>query len=112
MTPDNSYLIDVECLEPVGPRTTRVIGPEARWARPSLGHLRQLMRHVFTRPAETLIRTANARKEAVANWDIRVTGRSLAREIDRFLGDGIWPKWVGKTRVFSSSARVGAGPAE
>lgn len=98
MTPDNSYLIDVECLEPVRAGTTRVIGPEARWARPSLGHLRQLMRHVFTRPAEALTRAANARREALAYWDFTVTGRSLAREIDRL--------------AFSSSARVGAGPAE
>jgi glycosyltransferase involved in cell wall biosynthesis len=86
MTDANSYLLDVEHLDVVGPGATQNISPKARWASPSRSHLRRLMRRLSARPAEALARAATARRQAVAQWDIAVTGRNLAREIDRLLG--------------------------
>ncbi|MDK2930708.1 MAG: hypothetical protein PWR07_839 [Bacillota bacterium] len=54
MTPDNSLLIDVECLEPVpafGIPNDRVYAG-SRWARPSEAHLRRLMRWAYENRAQ------------------------------------------------------------
>jgi len=84
----NSYLIAVEELEPVGQHASRVISASANWARPSVGHLRQLMRHVFSRPPEAQARAARARRDAVSRWDLAVTGRLLVAEVEGVLATG------------------------
>lgn len=77
-----AYLIDVERLEPAPPDVElgHLYGG-LRWAKPSLAHLQALMRHVFTRQAEARAKGEQARREAVARWDTRVTGPAFAREL-------------------------------
>lgn len=84
MTAHNSYLIDIEGLEPVGAG----VHPDIRghyWARPSVSHLRELMRHVYSHPDEARERAAAARADVAARWNARDTCRRLARELDKFL---------------------------
>lgn len=86
MRPDNSYLIEVEELVPAGASDRPDPYRGLRWARPSLAHLRRLMRAVYSDPEAARERGGRARADVVAAWDVAVTGDRLAAELGRFLG--------------------------
>lgn len=88
MNGTNSYLVDIEGLEPMvltGPGAGHNDETSRRWARPSVSHLRKLMRQVYENPAEGRARGLVARRDVTARWDYRVTCQALARELDKFL---------------------------
>jgi glycosyltransferase involved in cell wall biosynthesis len=68
----NSYPVEIEGVFPVSPKVDR--GPFAghRWAEPSLEHLRQQMRRVFSNPEEAHARAARGRADMVSQFDWRV----------------------------------------
>lgn len=79
---DNAFLIDVEALEPVprfGTPSDFVYGG-FRWARPSLVHLRHLMRWVYEHREAARLKALKARKaiESSLSWEA-----SAKRMIDR-----------------------------
>jgi len=85
MNDPNSFLVDIEGLEavPAGVHPESYRG--VRWARPSVAHLRRLMRIVFERPDLARARGLTARADAVTTWDVYRTCERLARELDRLL---------------------------
>jgi len=85
MSQDNSYLIEVEGLEPVASEPGLDFLRGRRWARPSLPHLRELLRRVVERPEEAGARARRARADVLAGWTADQTGDGLARELDRRL---------------------------
>ena len=65
----NSYLIDVEAMEPA--RDAVDFPPPSdfgEWARPDLNHLARLMRHVVQHPEEARAKGMVARRDAVERW--------------------------------------------
>lgn len=90
MTPENSYLIVVDGLEPaeflpgVGLSQT-ASGEPPRWARPSVAHLREQMRRVFSNRREAAARGERARVDIRAGWDERVTCEAMAVGLRRLL---------------------------
>ncbi|HEY8495839.1 MAG TPA: glycosyltransferase [Limnochordales bacterium] len=82
----NAYLIDVERLEPA-PRDVELghLYGGLRWAKPSITHLRALMRHVFTHQEEARAKGERARREAVTRWDTRVTGPAFVQELAQWV---------------------------
>jgi glycosyltransferase involved in cell wall biosynthesis len=84
MTRENSYLIEVEGLEPAAGDPMARLYEGEHWARPSLEDLRRLMRRVVERPDEAAERARKAREDSAA-WSVAATCGRLARELDRFI---------------------------
>ena len=63
----NAYVIESEGVSPVSARDGFLA--EHRWASPSVDHLRQLLRTIFSHPEEARNRARNGRAEVVANRD-------------------------------------------
>lgn len=80
---ENSYLIDVEGLVPASVEEESFAGH--LWAQPSVDHLRQLMRQVFSHPAEARRRAHQGREDMVANWDWSITAPLWIDEFRRLL---------------------------
>ena len=85
MSQDNSYLIEVDGLEPAASEPGLDFFRGRRWARPSLPHLRELLRRVVERPEEAGAKAQRARADVLAGWTADQTGDGLAREVDRHL---------------------------
>jgi glycosyltransferase involved in cell wall biosynthesis len=85
MSQDNSYLIEVEGLEPAASEPGLDLLGGRRWARPSLPHLRELLRRVVEHPEEAGTRGRRARADVLAGWTADQTGDGLAHELDRHL---------------------------
>jgi glycosyltransferase involved in cell wall biosynthesis len=79
----NSYLIEVEGLVPASPEVEYYAGH--RWAQPSVDHLRQLMRTVFSHPEDARGRAALGRQEITEHWDWDVVLKRWAAEFRRLL---------------------------
>jgi len=88
MNDGNSYLVDVERLEAVPANTKPGLLGGQRWARPSLEHLRVLMRRVYENREEARERGNRAKADVAAGWNIEVTCGRLARELDKWLPAG------------------------
>ncbi|NJB66729.1 glycosyltransferase involved in cell wall biosynthesis [Desulfobaculum xiamenense] len=70
MNDSNSYLVDVDGIVPVGEdqvRTNPLYGGQ-NWAEPSVGHLRELMRHVFEHRDEAAQVGKRARTHILNNF--------------------------------------------
>lgn len=80
---DNSYLIDIEGLVPASVEEEVFAGH--LWAQPSVDHLRQLMRRVFSNPAEARTRARQGRKDMVSSWDWSITASAWVDEFRRLL---------------------------
>lgn len=66
---ENSYLLRVDGLEPVpGFADNEICRQGANWARPSLAHLKELMRHVYEHRDEARARGEVARSHVVENY--------------------------------------------
>jgi glycosyltransferase involved in cell wall biosynthesis len=76
---DNSFLIGMEGLVPALPEEEHLAGH--RWAEPSVDHLRELMREVFSNGEEAGKRAKQGRKDAVERWDWSVV---IAQWTDAF----------------------------
>lgn len=59
----NGYLIDVERFTPFLPSQSRLL-----WALPSIAHLRQLMRHVYTHRPEAAAKAALGRHTVIGSF--------------------------------------------
>jgi glycosyltransferase involved in cell wall biosynthesis len=77
MNDENSYLVDVEALVPAERDTARYAG--RRWAQPSVEHLEELLRRVYSRREESRARGLAARGHIVANFSLPIVG-ALLRE--------------------------------
>lgn len=80
---ENSYLIDIEGLVPAAVEEEIFAGH--LWAQPSLDHLRQLMRRVFSQRDEARARGQQGRRDMVANWDWTVRAPAWVNEFRRIL---------------------------
>jgi glycosyltransferase involved in cell wall biosynthesis len=84
MSPANSYLLATEGLAEVDEGVEVADFRGHRWANPSVEHLRQLMRHVVTHPAEAAEKGLRARADMVTRWDLRHTVAELAAALYRY----------------------------
>jgi glycosyltransferase involved in cell wall biosynthesis len=64
---ENSFLVESEGLRSVPPGEDFL--PGHRWAQPSLDHLRQQMRAVYTAPQQARARARRGREKLIAHWD-------------------------------------------
>jgi glycosyltransferase involved in cell wall biosynthesis len=80
---ENSFLIDIEGLVPACAEVEYFAGH--LWAQPSVEHLRQLMRQVYSHPQEARTRAELGRAEMVAQWDWDVVIPRWIREFRRVL---------------------------
>ncbi|HLT58944.1 MAG TPA: glycosyltransferase [Limnochordales bacterium] len=86
--PDYAYLLEIEGLEPVrGPVELHRFYRGHRWAKPSVDHLRQLLRHVFEHPGEARAKGARARAAVEQRWDVGPTAARLVDALARWVGD-------------------------
>ncbi len=81
----NSYLIEPEGIVPVPADVDGEYYAGHHWAEPSVDHLRQLMRQVFSHPEEARQRAARGRAELVERWDWSVVSKHWANEFRRLL---------------------------
>jgi glycosyltransferase involved in cell wall biosynthesis len=81
----NSYLIDLDGVVPAPPDLDVEYYAGHCWANPSVDHLRQLMRHVFSHPEEARQRAVQARAEMVERWDWNLVSELWANEFHRLL---------------------------
>ena len=68
MNDENSYLIDLEGLEDVPGDIDTPVLVGRQWARPSVEHLRQLLRHVFEHRDEARARGQQGRADICRQW--------------------------------------------
>ena len=64
----NNYLIRVDRMVPVDVSHMKWYDQNMRWAKPSLSHLRELMRHVYENPGEAKDKAPKARKDVIEKW--------------------------------------------
>lgn len=82
----NSELVDCE-VSPVPWNADEELYAGHRWAEPSVDHLRQLMRRVFSNPGEASKKALLGRAEMVEKWDWeRVVQKRWVPEFERLLG--------------------------
>ena len=80
---ENSYLIDIEGLVPASVEEEIFAGH--LWAQPSVEHLRQLMREVFSHPGEAKKRAQQGRRDMVEHWDWGVRAALWVDEFRRIV---------------------------
>ena len=80
---ENSYPIDIEGLVPASVEEESFAGH--LWAQPSVEHLRQLMREVFSHPEEAKKRAHQGRRDMVEHWDWSVRAPLWVNEFRRLL---------------------------
>jgi glycosyltransferase involved in cell wall biosynthesis len=84
LTDENSYLIDVEGLEYAEGDAPVFVGH--RWARPSVEHLRCLMRQVYECPEEGRQKARGAIGEILSRFSVRRVANLIVRELNRLDG--------------------------
>ena len=82
---ENSYLIDLEGVVPTPPDVDVELYAGHRWAEPSVEHLRQLMRQVFSQHEEAQRRAERGRAEMVRDWDWNVVIKRWVNEFERLM---------------------------
>ncbi|MCH8268975.1 MAG: glycosyltransferase [Acidobacteria bacterium] len=82
---ENSYLIDLEGVVPTPPDVDVELYAGQRWAEPSVEHLRQLMRQVFSHREEAQRRAERGRAEMVEHWDWNMVMKRWVNEFERLL---------------------------
>jgi glycosyltransferase involved in cell wall biosynthesis len=87
MNAENSYLLEIEGLEdvpciPDDPENGYYLGHQ--WAKPSVEHLRHLMRHVFEHRQEAKERGARARRDICEKWTWGQAASAAARELLKY----------------------------
>jgi len=82
MNDENSYLIDLQGLEDVPGNVLLYTGHQ--WARPSVEHLRYLMRHVFEHRQEARARGMKAREDVCREWTWEHAASAVLRELAKY----------------------------
>lgn len=65
---DNSYLVDIDGVERIGPQEQVTFFHGQQWARPSTTHLTALLRQVAENPDEARSRGRTAREDVLKRW--------------------------------------------
>jgi len=81
LTDENAYLIDIEGLEEV-PRDATPFGGH-RWAKPSVEHLRKLLRRVYEDPEEGRRKASSGISAVLARHNVRNVANLVTRELNR-----------------------------
>jgi glycosyltransferase involved in cell wall biosynthesis len=84
MNDENSYLIDIEGLEDVRDNVDMQLYLGHKWARPSLEHLRHLMRHVFEHRQEARAKGIRARQDVCQKWTWGHAANIAVRELAKY----------------------------
>ncbi len=84
MNDNNSYLIEIEGLEdvPAGVDLRLYLGH--KWARPSVEHLRHLMRHVYEHPQEAKLKANTAQEDIRQKWTWDHTASVVVHELEKY----------------------------
>jgi glycosyltransferase involved in cell wall biosynthesis len=81
----NSFLVDLDGVEPVSPDNDMDIFTGHCWAAPSVDHLRSRMREVFSNREEARRRARRGREHVVGNYDWPIAARRWTEQIQRLL---------------------------
>ncbi|MGD0622586.1 MAG: glycosyltransferase [Thermacetogeniaceae bacterium] len=84
MNNENSYLIEIEGLEDVPDNAENAIYKGHKWSKPSVDHLRQLMRYVYEHRQEARARGAKARADVSQHWTWDHAACAIANELAKF----------------------------
>jgi glycosyltransferase involved in cell wall biosynthesis len=84
MNDANSYLLEIEGLEDVYAHVDIKEYAGHRWARPSMDHLRHLMRHVYEHRQEAREKGAAARADVCDRWTWEHAASAVARELEKY----------------------------
>ncbi len=82
MNDENSYLIEIDGLEDVPGNVLLYAGHQ--WARPSVEHLRHLMRYVFEHRQEARAKGMRARDEVCRKWTWEHAATAVIRELAKY----------------------------
>jgi glycosyltransferase involved in cell wall biosynthesis len=84
MNDENSYLIDIEGLEDVRRDVDMQLYQGHKWARPSLEHLRHLMRFCFEHRQEARDKGNRARQDVCRKWTWKHAANAVMQELAKF----------------------------
>jgi glycosyltransferase involved in cell wall biosynthesis len=85
MNDENSYLIEIEGLDDVPGNVFLYAGHQ--WARPSVEHLRCLMRHLFEHRQEAKAKGLRAREDICRKWTWEQAASAVMRELAKYQED-------------------------
>ncbi|MGQ9512505.1 glycosyltransferase, partial [Thermodesulfitimonas sp.] len=85
MNEENSFLIEIEGLEDIPEDVDIPVFRGHRWAKPSIEHLRELMRYVFEHREEARQRGRKAREDVVAKWTWERAAAVAMQELRKYL---------------------------
>lgn len=80
LTPENGYLIEIEGLEPVPEEVYHYRG--AQWARPSVEHLRALLRRVYQDPEEGKRKARRSVGELLDRYNVRHVANRIVKALN------------------------------
>lgn len=84
MNKDNSYLIDVETLEPVDSSMPPHFHGH-RWARPSVEHLKQILKEVVENPEQAREKGKRARRDLFPRFSERTVGELIYQRFSHLI---------------------------
>ena len=84
MNDENSYLIDIEGIEDVPGNVDMKLYLGHKWAKPSVDHLRQLMRHVYEQRQEARAKGMKARADICRQWTWDHASSILMQELTKY----------------------------
>lgn len=84
MNDTNSFLIEIEALEEIPEDVDMPVYRGHRWAKPSVEHLRQLMRYVFEHREEARRKGQVARKDVEEKWTWEKAARIATEELMKY----------------------------
>eukprot|EP00475_Leptophrys_vorax_P003140 TRINITY_DN11818_c0_g1_i5.p1 TRINITY_DN11818_c0_g1~~TRINITY_DN11818_c0_g1_i5.p1 ORF type:complete len:415 (-),score=110.89 TRINITY_DN11818_c0_g1_i5:61-1305(-) len=79
MTSENSYPLNIDGMDVIESGAFK----GHQWARPSVSHLQQLMRHVFAHPEEARQKGKQARADMVTKYSPEVMGNLVVQHLER-----------------------------
>ncbi|MEW6772172.1 MAG: glycosyltransferase [Bacillota bacterium] len=85
MNEGNSFLIEIEGLEDIPEDVDIPVFQGQRWARPSVEHLRQLMRYVFEHREEARRKGRKARKDVEEKWTWEKAAAVAVQELGKYM---------------------------
>ncbi|WP_084664443.1 glycosyltransferase [Thermanaeromonas toyohensis] len=84
MTEENSFLIEIEGLEEVPNDTDVPLYWGHRWAKPSVEHLRQILRYVFEHQEEAQKKGKKARQDVLEKWTWEKAAEVVLQELQKY----------------------------
>jgi glycosyltransferase involved in cell wall biosynthesis len=85
MNEENSFLIETEGLEEIPEDVDMPVYRGHRWAKPSVEHLRQLMRYVFEHREEARRKGRKARKDVEEKWTWEKAAAVAMQELTKYM---------------------------